>query len=347
MEFFRKNEIQSANEGIIFTLDRTFYKSYQTLTNFSANDEIEALNNFCDIGMRLGNCTDEFLAQVSHERPALIHRNAIQFCCRQNKFQECDPSLEHRNRLCEKASKHDTCCIACGFGDEMYKLHPTILNCCRCREFKSLQRPERSQKCRPGMFFNEKSKLCEDIDECAIRNNGCFESQICVNTRSSFHCVPRQTCRLGFHFNEDTLTCDRFVDQGLPSIIIREVTSVEDSYPMESRNIFFTTKITCLAGFSYDAFSKSCIDINECAQIKPICSHNCKNLHGSYMCICPEGFKLGRDGKTCIDIDECLLSRTICGANVCNNIHGSFICYPPTCPKGYKLYKRQRRNNFS
>lgn len=332
----------------------SFLFSLKILNKFPAND-VESLNYFCDIGLRLENCTDETIDSIFHESPAPIYRNAIQFCCRQNKFRECDPSLEHRNPICEKAASNydnDTCCIACGFDDETHSLHSMISSCCRCREFKSLHRPERSQNCRPGLFFNESTKACQDIDECSIRNNGCFESQICVNTRGSFHCVPRQTCRHGFEFDEDALTCDRFVHhrmypQIVPSIIIREVDSVEDSFPMESRNLSFTPKIACFPGFSFDASTNSCIDINECAQSKPICSHNCKNLHGSYLCICPEGYKLGRDGRTCIDIDECLLSRTICGTNVCNNIHGSFICYPPMCPKGYKLHKRQRRNNFS
>ena len=47
------------------------------------------------------------------------------------------------------------------------------------------------------------------------------------------------------------------------------------------------------------------MDIDECAEIPNICSHECANLWGSYRCHCRQGYTLAEDRRTCEDEDEC------------------------------------------
>ena len=40
-------------------------------------------------------------------------------------------------------------------------------------------------------------------------------------------------------------------------------------------------------------------DINECVENPSVCSHQCRNVKGSYKCVCPRGYVLLEDGRTC------------------------------------------------
>lgn len=43
----------------------------------------------------------------------------------------------------------------------------------------------------------------------------------------------------------------------------------------------------------------NCLDYDECVQNEGICSYQCKNTLGSYICLCPDGFQLNNDLYNC------------------------------------------------
>lgn len=43
----------------------------------------------------------------------------------------------------------------------------------------------------------------------------------------------------------------------------------------------------------------SILDVNECLQEPPLCSHECRNVPGSFHCICPPGTYLLEDRLSC------------------------------------------------
>jgi hypothetical protein len=46
-------------------------------------------------------------------------------------------------------------------------------------------------------------------------------------------------------------------------------------------------------------------DINECMEDPPVCSHQCRNVKGSFKCLCPRGYVLLEDGRTCSGMHSC------------------------------------------
>ncbi|KAH9381767.1 hypothetical protein HPB48_010586 [Haemaphysalis longicornis] len=95
---------------------------------------------------------------------------------------------------------------------------------------------------------------------------------------------------------------------------------------------------SCRAGYTFDATSQRCEDINECTRsYGRVCCPNsvCINKPGSYECQCKSGFEKGPNGRTCIDINECVLNTHDCQGNqTCVNRNGGFDC---KCPSGYRL----------
>ncbi|XP_044729254.1 hemicentin-1-like [Chrysoperla carnea] len=67
------------------------------------------------------------------------------------------------------------------------------------------------------------------------------------------------------------------------------------------------TTQTCPSGYILEE-RKYCSDVDECVMRTHKCSHDCKNLLGSYQCTCPEDMELDEDTYTCkkIDIPESL-----------------------------------------
>ncbi|XP_038117535.1 multiple epidermal growth factor-like domains protein 6 isoform X3 [Culex quinquefasciatus] len=90
----------------------------------------------------------------------------------------------------------------------------------------------------------------------------------------------------------------------------------------------------CPAG--YQQHDHSCHDIDECELGRHMCSHDCHNTAGTYVCSCPRGLKLSSDERTCDDIDECLEQEDedLCGDLECSNTYGSYKC---VCPEGKEL----------
>ncbi|XP_071501953.1 fibrillin-1-like [Diadema antillarum] len=87
----------------------------------------------------------------------------------------------------------------------------------------------------------------------------------------------------------------------------------------------------CNPGFILSPDGTRCEDENECNQVPPPCSYQCKNTPGSFRCGCPQGYILAEDGLTCREKDECSLGIHDCQFE-CRNTLGGFRC---VCPDGY------------
>ncbi|XP_067877053.1 adhesion G protein-coupled receptor E3-like isoform X7 [Heterodontus francisci] len=102
--------------------------------------------------------------------------------------------------------------------------------------------------------------------------------------------------------------------------------------------------INCGLGF-YLAENMTCIDDNECGEVKAtasaLCGVNteCYNTFGSFYCTCKAGY-FNHAGKTnftsrtnCHENNECFQNPPVCGPNtICYNTVGSFYCL---CQKGF------------
>ena len=55
----------------------------------------------------------------------------------------------------------------------------------------------------------------------------------------------------------------------------------------------------CKEGYKLSNDSKTCVDINECEDDIKVCTHECHNTKGSFVCKCGPGFTLRPDRVTC------------------------------------------------
>ena len=116
----------------------------------------------------------------------------------------------------------------------------------------------------------------------------------------------------------------------------------------------------CGTGYSVNAFTQECEDIDECFLNIHDCAKGftCTNVPGSYKCIqkrceqgfvfnynqgdceqiiCKQGFEMGAEGA-CVDVNECERSASICRQNEkCHNTVGSYKCALEICEPGYEI----------
>ncbi|XP_069157401.1 fibulin-1-like isoform X3 [Procambarus clarkii] len=172
--------------------------------------------------------------------------------------------------------------------------------------------------------MNEFGSQCIDVDECADGTHQCTGNQVCSNRQGGYICQ----CPTGFRLNslrkcQDINECEAYYGSVCSNNAVCENT--EGSY-----------HCNCKAGFKQSNDGRTCLDVDECAEISGICHHNCDNLWGSHRCTCRAGHILARDNRTCTDINECDEDRgrgRLC-IGICVNTAGSFKC---RCPDGYNL----------
>uniref|UniRef100_A0A803XKG8 Fibulin-2 n=1 Tax=Meleagris gallopavo TaxID=9103 RepID=A0A803XKG8_MELGA len=183
---------------------------------------------------------------------------------------------------------------------------------------------ESKQRCMDG-FLQDPEGNCVDINECTSLPEPCKPGFNCINTVGSYTCQRNMlTCSRGYHSNEDGTRC---VDVDECQTGVHRCGEGQICH-----NLPGAYRCDCKMGYQYDAFSRSCIDINECWNYPGrLCQHTCENTPGSYHCTCSSGFHLSYDGKHCEDVNECDTSPC---SQECANVYGSYQCY---CRQGFQL----------
>lgn len=78
-------------------------------------------------------------------------------------------------------------------------------------------------------------------------------------------------------------------------------------------------------------------DINECVEDPAVCSHQCRNVKGSFKCLCPRGYVLLVDGRTCSGMCSC----TGCFCLLVCSVHVSVITSVHICGFGHVILELQ------
>ncbi|KAM9533504.1 fibulin-2 isoform 2-T4 [Guaruba guarouba] len=183
---------------------------------------------------------------------------------------------------------------------------------------------ESKQRCMDG-FLQDPEGNCVDINECTSLPEPCKPGFNCINTVGSYTCQRNMlTCSRGYHSNEEGTRC---VDVDECQTGVHRCGEGQICH-----NLPGAYRCDCKMGYQYDAFSRSCIDINECWNYPGrLCQHTCENTPGSYHCTCSSGFRLSYDEKHCEDVNECDTSPC---SQECANVYGSYQCY---CRQGFQL----------
>ncbi|XP_049782104.1 fibulin-1-like isoform X2 [Schistocerca cancellata] len=214
-----------------------------------------------------------------------------------------------------------------------------------------------AEDCRPGYTFNEADQICEDINECERGLHNCQgDKPVCQNTEGNFTCSA--SCPAGYKFNKKLAVCEDIneCEEGLQICNLESEECVNElgGYrcilkqtqfpPVDAHNSGNTSSSTqtCETGYTFDTFTKNCVDVDECHEEgeSPCDStQNCENTPGSFLCVCKSGFQLDPVLQACIDINECQLNKHDClPTQRCDNTIGSFHCIRVTsCGTGYTL----------
>ncbi|KAG7174672.1 Fibrillin-2-like 3, partial [Homarus americanus] len=201
-------------------------------------------------------------------------------------------------------------------------------------------RCRRLTPCNPGFRRNEDNKQCEDIDEC-VEEAPCTQQERCVNTQGSYRCRTLD-CTAGYQRDERG-HCRGEHTCRIPK---EECINTQGSYRCKALP-------DCPQGFTRDAKSLRCVDVDECVEGTHDChgGERCYNQYGRYICrgspsSCTKGFRYNTLERRCQDIDECAETVDSCerSTQTCVNSVGSFKCidHEPTCDFGYRYNEDER-----
>ncbi|CAL1547951.1 unnamed protein product [Lymnaea stagnalis] len=170
--------------------------------------------------------------------------------------------------------------------------------------------------CHEGFRLNRKLH-CVDIDECVENTHRC--NQICGNTVGAYSCK----CEPGFETFNDKFTCLKLNDTRDPCAKLNKTCEYG------CRNT--TSECFCQRGKKLKQDGQSCEDINEC-ETSSVCSQNCINTDGNFLCTCYNGYKLNVDQTTCDTCSgnnygrNCSMTCVCLGRAIrCDNVKGC-IC---------------------
>eukprot|EP00057_Strongylocentrotus_purpuratus_P011640 XP_011666114.1 PREDICTED: fibrillin-1 isoform X3 [Strongylocentrotus purpuratus] len=178
--------------------------------------------------------------------------------------------------------------------------------------------------------------VCEDIDECTVRNvNPCAE-YVCQNTLGSYHCL-RTECTNGYRYD---ITHQRCVD-------VNECSDANVCEHGRCINIEGSYRCLCPQGFTSNPTETDCIDVDECGQTRdtPLCGEEaiCVNEVGVYRCVCTGDTVYDSESRTCqtpvevqgapeiVEVDRKDCYGSISDMNFCSNLLGSNVTQQECC----------------
>ncbi|KAF7253700.1 Epidermal growth factor-like protein 6 [Varanus komodoensis] len=229
---------------------------------------------------------------------------------RQPKASEEKRVLHETAATCEHGCKYGECVMA---------------NKCKC--FPGFT----GKTCSQGSPDITVPMISTDINECGLKPYPCEHR--CMNTHGSYKCY----CLNGYMLLPDgTCTIEPLTNKRA-LIDSRTCAMVNCQYGCQE----VKDDVRCLcpsSGLQLAPNGKTCIDIDECATGKAICSFNrrCVNTFGSYYCKCQIGYELKHvSGRyDCLDVNECVTNIPKCNFHAeCLNTQGSFKC---KCKPGYR-----------
>ncbi|XP_031619500.1 fibrillin-2 isoform X2 [Contarinia nasturtii] len=210
--------------------------------------------------------------------------------------------------------------------------------------------------CNIGFYLDQMDGVkCLDINECEYPSICPNE---CENTMGSYRClddveiIPTTVNVLSStEFNAPVKACGDGLrlDESNNCIDIDEC--AEGNTGCEyCQNSVGGYQCTCPDGFVLKDDEKTCRDIDECTTFadyeyeentptaRTICSHQCINTVGSYLCVCPNNFHLGDDKRTCEQdfcrhLNDIAANKTKCSHDCVDDVHG----YQCKCPDGATL----------
>jgi hypothetical protein len=292
------------------------------------------MTHCCSIGSHLDDCSDRGIDSSVVNPPTGLCRASMKLCCAMSKSApSCDRNFQARfERKCRGTDNDPiACCEGCRVGKYLAALNHTchrltlnvppsiaqmIAKCCTTAAPQTVRKRVDGITCKRGYRWNRRHGKCEDIDECTVANNGCYErTQRCENLVGGYRCVPNDICREGFEFDGDAVECRQW----------RPVVVEVDEY--EPR---LQPPTSCSQGFGFNNESGACVDVNECDEDGGLCDQLCVNTVGSYRCVCRRGYR--SVGDRCVDVDECKTGN-VC-SHFCMNVKGSFKC---KCPNGMRI----------
>ncbi|KAJ7384612.1 Fibrillin-1 [Desmophyllum pertusum] len=168
--------------------------------------------------------------------------------------------------------------------------------------------------CPKGFSLNTESRICEDIDECALEEQ-CIDGT-CVNTPGSFRCQCPPNYKLdgSGRICKDTRTgqcwtkitnnrCEESINGGVPLDICCNTIGKGWGSPCNECPPKKDDE-RCALGYAIQDEPR-CTDIDECTQFSGLCNNGiCRNTLGSFACECSAGLTLDATQRNCVDLRE-------------------------------------------
>jgi len=156
--------------------------------------------------------------------------------------------------------------------------------------------------------------VCADVNECEDGSNGGCSND-CVNTQGSYYCA----CPEGMALSENMRDCYEIGNATLEFSPSDECAQNNGGCDQNCIDTYQGYNCTCDDGYSLREDLHSCEEVDECAsEFTNLCSHDCKNLIGTFYCDCPSTHFMGEDRLNCVPRDgdaDCPVGYTSVGSS--------------------------------
>ncbi|XP_049325048.1 low-density lipoprotein receptor-related protein 2 isoform X2 [Astyanax mexicanus] len=226
----------------------------------------------------------------------------------------CDGHADCRDHSDEKSCRRPP---HCPLGDRCPRSHECLLKEWRCDGHKDCANGSDEKNCKTrSVQCGELQWWCTSGTQCVPTSWRCDGTKDCKDQSDEAGCGKAECpshlfqCRSEGCVNPGLVCngvsdCVDGSDEGLGCLSSNCSRSRMQQCEHYCVNTPQGERCVCRAGFRLQADGVSCVDVDECTEIKPsVCSHKCHNTHGSYACQCSPGFLLEPDGSTCKSPEE-------------------------------------------